>query len=238
MVSKSVLRLSGELHIGHRLRQKYVLSTLRKLSLSDKRILDAGCGSGDYSLKLAEHFPTASIDAIDISIKDTAFKKSLQNLKFFQEDLTDFVSPSTYDLIYTVDVLEHIEEDSKVLSNFYASLKPNGLLLVHVPLIPQNFIPHRFLIHRFSITSADDHVREGYTTKELIEKLQIAGFHIQKTVNTFGWFGSLGWSLMKLLETSRLRYRLLLHPLNLLLMEIDYWLPKRRGEGILVLAQK
>lgn len=238
MIAEYISRLCGELHIGQRLRQKYVLSTLRKLNLSGKRILDAGCGTGSYAFKLAEWFPTVFIDAVDIRIDRATSEKAPHNLKFLQKDLRDFVSPSTYDLIYSVDVLEHITDDTKVLSNLYVSLKPNGLFSIHVPLLSQNFTPHKFLVKHFPIPSGSDHVREGCTPSELIKKLEEAGFSIQKTINTFGWFGSLAWCLMKIVENNRLRYRITLHPLNLLLMQIDYWLPNKKAEGILILAQK
>ena len=38
-----------------------------------------------------------------------------------------------YNIILSVDVMEHIEEDVLVFQNFYKSLKNNGVLLISTP---------------------------------------------------------------------------------------------------------
>ena len=48
-------------------------------------------------------------------------------------DLTTLTDINCYDLILSVDVMEHIEEDVIVFQNFYRSLKENGILLISTP---------------------------------------------------------------------------------------------------------
>lgn len=232
---KIVLRACGELHVGHRLRLKYVLNAMNKFNLSDKHILDAGCGNGVYAEKLAVAWPSSRINAIDLSL-DGIEDNLPKNITIAKKDLTALDIDSQYDLIYTVDVLEHIIDDKIVLANFFHALKQSGFLIIHVPLESQEFIPHRFLIK--NRPTQEDHIRDGYNEIDLLNKIALAKFEIINKTYTFGWFGSLAWFLMKLYENNRLRYRILVHPLNLLLMQLDFWLPKRRAEGILIVAKK
>ena len=92
-------------------------------------ILDAGSGFGQYSYFLARKNPSWQILGVDVKeeqIEDCQhfFKKAgLTNANFLLADLTKFIHQESYDLILSVDVMEHIEEDGKVFSNFYQSLK-------------------------------------------------------------------------------------------------------------------
>ena len=84
--------------------------------LSPKVILDAGCGRGDYSFYMAEYWPEALIDAVDIDGQCISKNKlvqrrlGLENIRFEVQDITKVGSKEKYDLIVCVDVLEHIRE--------------------------------------------------------------------------------------------------------------------------------
>ena len=72
----------------------------------------------------------------------------------------------TYECIGSFDVIEHIQQDELVLSNFNKSLRRGGLLLLTVPQ------------HPWLWSAADDyahHVRR-YTRSELLCKVRNAGF--------------------------------------------------------------
>ena len=94
------------------------------------RLLDAGSGFGQYSYFLSGLGKDNQIDAVDVKeeqIADcTEFFSKIQrdNVTFAIADLTTFKKPETYDLILSVDVMEHILEDELVFQNFYHSLKP------------------------------------------------------------------------------------------------------------------
>ena len=65
----------------------------------------------------------------------SAFFKKVKrnNVQFSVEDLTVFKQENTFDLILSVDVMEHILEDVQVFKNFHASLKKGGMLLISTP---------------------------------------------------------------------------------------------------------
>src|SRR6185436_2954655 len=102
-------------------------------------ILDAGSGYGQYSFWMSKHFKNCSILAVDVKDEQVAdcnrFFQSIgaTNVKFEVADLTKFSKPDSYDLVLSVDVMEHILEDELVFRNLYASLKKGGMLLISTP---------------------------------------------------------------------------------------------------------
>ena len=116
------------------LRSWYVrreLINLRRI-LGDKKIsiFDAGTGYGQYSYFMAKKLLPNDIFAIDVKeqwIKDCKEffeSRKISNVSFGIEDLTEIDHENKFDLIVSVDVMEHIVDDVKVFQNFYRALKP------------------------------------------------------------------------------------------------------------------
>ena len=63
--------------------------------------------------------------------------------------------------------MEHIEEDVQVFKNFYNSLKNNGVLLISTPSDKGGSDVHNEHEESF----IDEHVRDGYSIKDITEKL-------------------------------------------------------------------
>lgn len=86
-----------------------------------------------------------------------------------------------YERIGAFDVLEHIEQNEKVLSNLHLGLKPGWALLLTLPQHPRLW------------SIADEHachVRH-YTRAELIGKVELAGLSVEYltsfvSLHTFG----------------------------------------------------
>ena len=112
------------------LRAWHIRKELRKCRHSSpevKAILDAGSGFGQYTYRMARWFPAARIKAVDIKPEQIADcnqfleKAGLSGrVKFEMGDLTQFREDNKYDLVLSVDVMEHIEEDVLVFRNFHA----------------------------------------------------------------------------------------------------------------------
>jgi SAM-dependent methyltransferase len=134
------------------------------------RVLDAGCGTGLYT---REWLPRATqVDAFDFqqSCIDRLTRRLAgeQNLTLKQGSATEIPFPdATYDLVTHIEVLEHIEDDKKVVSELWRVLKPGGRLILSVPQPPAPF-------------DDKEHVREGYTTEEILGLLKAQGFTIKQ----------------------------------------------------------
>jgi 2-polyprenyl-3-methyl-5-hydroxy-6-metoxy-1,4-benzoquinol methylase len=55
------------------------------------------------------------------------------NISFGIEDLTEIKYHNRFDLIISIDVMEHIEDDIKVFKNFFEALIPGGYLMINTP---------------------------------------------------------------------------------------------------------
>jgi SAM-dependent methyltransferase len=101
-----------------------------------------------------------------------------QGINVIQADATELpLEDHSIDGIVAMDVLEHIEDDNKVLREFCRVSKPNGSLFITVPAF-------RFLWSAHD--EAVDHVRR-YSKEELIAKVENAGF----SINSIRYWNSL-----------------------------------------------
>jgi 2-polyprenyl-3-methyl-5-hydroxy-6-metoxy-1,4-benzoquinol methylase len=241
------------------LRAWHIRKELRKRSGSTpevRAILDAGSGFGQYTYRMAKWFNHADIKAVDIKPEQIADcnqfmqKAGLSNrVQFELADLTQFREPSKYDLILSVDVMEHIEEDVLVFRNFYSSMKSGGLLLISTPSdqggSDSHDHDHEEGVHGF----IDEHVRDGYNIRDIETKLKSAGFARVEARYSYGAPGKISWKLsMKypilLLGVSKVFflilpfYYLVVFPVALVLNFFDLGMTHKSGTGLIVKAWK
>jgi SAM-dependent methyltransferase len=102
-----------------------------------KTILEIGCSSGPYTMKLAEVFPTAEIHACDISVAQLEqAQRNGNNLgrawKLFQADGRRTGKPeASYDLVTSFIILHELPQDviGDILREAFRVLKPGGDVL-------------------------------------------------------------------------------------------------------------
>jgi SAM-dependent methyltransferase len=104
-------------------------------SVSNCRILDAGCGAGKYAFDLSQ----AGVHVVGIDNDGQALEraKSLAGatVDFHKADLTEpltFLEPRSFDAVLCSLVLHYIENWSMPLTEFNNLLKPRGQLVVSV----------------------------------------------------------------------------------------------------------
>ncbi|NPA36209.1 MAG: class I SAM-dependent methyltransferase [Chlorobi bacterium] len=229
-----------------------------KTAPSDAAILDAGSGFGQYDYymsQLGKEWTVKGVDVKQEQIDDcNAFftKAKLNNrVKFEFCDLTKLDEKEKYDLILSVDVMEHIEGDEKVFENFYKAMKPGGMLLISTPSDQGGSDAHHHdHDHEEGATGfIDEHVRDGYGVEDITQKLKRAGFKDVVAEYTYGRPGSLAWKLtMKypilMLNASKLffiilpLYYILVMPFALVLNYFDVKLKHKTGTGLKVKAFK
>jgi 2-polyprenyl-3-methyl-5-hydroxy-6-metoxy-1,4-benzoquinol methylase len=237
------------------LRAWHVHKELREFSSGHKEninILDAGAGFGQYSFWMWKHFKNCSILAVDVKEEQVAdcnnfFNQigAVQNVNFIVDDLTIFKRESLYDLVLSVDVMEHILEDVLVFKNFHASLKKGGMLLISTPSDQGGSD-----VHGESETSfIEEHVRDGYNIKEIEQKILSAGFSKVEARYSYGTPGKISWRLsMKypilMLGASKLFFILLpfyyivTFPISFVLNYFDVHMKHPTGTGLIVKAWK
>jgi SAM-dependent methyltransferase len=237
------------------LRTWHVKKALRKIAKDfpgSASVLDAGSGFGQYTWRMSRMNNRWKINAIDINeeqIEDcTSFfrKTGLSHRVYFKtDDLTTLSDLYCYNIILSVDVMEHIEKDILVFKNFYKSLKENGVLLISTPSDKGGSDVHDTKEKSF----IDEHVRDGYSIKDITEKLSEAGFREIVANYTYGTPGNISWQLtmkypVKMLNISYLffiilpLYYLIFFPVSVILNIFDLLLTHKTGTGLLVSARK
>jgi 2-polyprenyl-3-methyl-5-hydroxy-6-metoxy-1,4-benzoquinol methylase len=237
------------------LRSWHIKKALRhwaKTATSSATVLDAGSGFGQY----VYHFSTMSkaydIKGVDVKEEQIAdcnnfFRKiGLGNrVNFEYADLTKFSEPAKYDLILSVDVMEHILEDELVFRNFHQSMKPGAMLLISTPSDQGGSDVHDEEEHSF----IDEHVRDGYNITDIEEKLVRAGFSKVDARYSYGTPGKISWKLsmkypITMLNASKVLflilpfYYLIAYPVSFVLNYFDVNGSHKTGTGLIVKAWK
>ncbi len=229
------------------LREWYVKREIRKLGWRHRPlgILDAGAGFGQYSYYCLKRFPCAEILALEInsghvdSGNDFAGKIRAGRLKFKKQDITTLSGTRIFDLILSVDVLEHIENDSDLLERFSRALTKNGRLIVSTPSVYRR--------HTDDGVFVGEHFREGYSEEDIRQKFEKAGLQVDRLVYSYGRCGDLSWR-MGIRNTLRIYgirgplkvlaplYLLVMLPVVLPLMAVDFMRMNRKGTGIVIVG--
>ncbi len=195
-------------------------------------VLDFGCADGFFLKKLIKKNNNIKIIGLDTDCK-LREKCKQNNIETF-ENLNEITE--NFDLIYTLNVLEHIKDDNSALEGIYNKLTKNGVFLVYVPA---------FMFVYSSLDEKAQHYRR-YTLKELKQKIENAGFEIQKIeyCDSLGIIASILYKLKdKLLHDNYGEIKIwqvkiydFLHPISRLLDKILF--SRFIGKNIFAIAKK
>ena len=239
-VERCYCRLFGAPIVGLRIRFRRLW---RLLPPAATRVLDGGCGRGVITRQLAWRYPQALIDAIDQDQHGQQINQEIAkichigNCRFLVRDLTALDSAGEYDLIVSVDNLEHIENDLDVLRRFYQAMQPDGTLVVHVPHYYRRW-PLLKWSRNFDVPG---HVRSGYHLPELTERVRRAGFTIERAGFSYGFLenlaNNLSYAISAAEQKNRVLYALLFPVLNLIAW-LGQWRNPSMGAGVWCVAHR
>lgn len=141
-------------------------------------VVDFGAGIGTFAMPLkAAHKNIIAVEP------DKIQREVLASLGF--ETVADLsgVGDGWADAIYSINVLEHIEDDESALRDIYSKLKPSGKVFIYVPA---------FQILYSSMDRKVGHYRR-YRKQELREKLARAGLEVlnSRHADSLGFLASL-----------------------------------------------
>lgn len=146
----------------------HIVSQIRDTGIGEGSVVDLGAGRGDYALALREETGKAPI-CIEI---DPPSIDALKNEGLVVQ--ADAASLPSLDGLYSINVLEHLENPTQFLSPFADRLKPGAKVFIYVPAMPSLFSQwdvrvghfHRFTRRSISTvveSSGLQVVRSGYT---------------------------------------------------------------------------
>lgn len=96
-----------------------------------KKILDAGCGTGNLLVRLDKR---NKLIGSDYSLEALSFAKKRGETKLFCCNSVDLpIKDEIFDIVFAIDVIEHIEDHEKVISEIHRILVPGGHLILTVP---------------------------------------------------------------------------------------------------------
>ena len=151
------------------------------------RILEVGAGTGNLTRRLA---PTHQIVATDGEPRYVAMLRNIfendPSVRVCQFDLgrdplPDGPGPG-FDTVLCMNVLEHVEDDVAALRRIHDALQNHGRVILVVPALRRLY---------GEIDRAIGHFRR-YERAEMTEKLEAAGFSVERTAY-FNMAGALGW---------------------------------------------
>jgi ubiquinone/menaquinone biosynthesis C-methylase UbiE len=136
-----IIPLFGKMYQG---RIKVIIKLFKQFKKKFLRVLEVGGGFGLFSLNFKVNFPNVKIHITDKSsteISIVANKIFLERFKTkaifdFELDIqkkTRYADES-FDLVFVLDVLEHVDNPSQAIDEILRILKKKGILFISVPL--------------------------------------------------------------------------------------------------------
>jgi len=121
-----------------------LLKYLEKKRNGKLNILNAGCGSGDLSILLAQAgHKVLGIDPSDEYIDLAKLRASQNGVSCeFKVASIEELDYAKYDCVIATDVLEHIKDDYTAMKKLYDSTKEKGLIIITVPALQSLFGYH------------------------------------------------------------------------------------------------
>lgn len=128
-------------------------------------VIDFGAGIGTFARRLRER----GLSPIAVE-PDAAMLGQLRADGFVAIERVGQLEPESVDAAYTLNVIEHIEDDVAALKEIKRALRENGLLLVYVPAFMMLYGPMDRRIGHY----------RRYTISSLREALNQAGLHVRE----------------------------------------------------------
>lgn len=163
-----------ENHFWFEARNKLLQWALRRYFPTAQTFLEVGCGTGFVLAGMRHRYPDLRATGTDIFTEGLCWAQSrVLGTELLQMDARHMPFDSEFDVIGAFDTLEHVEEDEKVLAEFFQSCRPGGGIMLTVPQ------------HRFLWSAADEYAfhKRRYSRQELIAKVQRAGFRLVRVTS-------------------------------------------------------
>ncbi len=191
------------------LKKKEKLKLLDEIISFDqnRKALDLGCAKGTLSWFLRKKGGMWLHADLDMQNLLNAVQLLQDNVLMVGKGPLPFADDS-FDLIVSLDFLEHIHNDQECLLDLYRILKPGGRFILSTPLAGKWFLINR-VKKRIGLTpDLYGHVIEGYELEKLEALVDKTGFRIQNA-DTYSRFftefieTAINFTFMKILRKNK-----------------------------------
>lgn len=156
---------------------------LLKLFGNDRfRLLDVGCGKGDFLRYIAAKSPKAELFGIDLAYNWHP------RIHFIQADFLEEMIETKFDVIYSLAVIEHVDNPTLFVQRLKACLRPGAVLFIST--VNNNSLLYRIarLLNKVGIHTAHDrlyssHHLQHYTNRSLRKLMEMNGFELLSQKN-------------------------------------------------------
>ncbi len=147
------------------------------------KVLDFGAGAGTFAIPLRDAGLSLACVEPDPDLGKTLITAGLATYA----DI-DAVPRGEFDSAYSLNVLEHVQDDAGALRALFDCLREGGRVIIYVPAFN--------LLFSAMDTLVGHHRR--YRRRELARKLEAAGFRIDtaRYVDSLGFFSALAYRLL------------------------------------------
>jgi len=150
-------------------RRRILQAALDRQDVHARAILDVGCGAGANLEMLAERFPGAALQGVDVEREPLRFCRVDRRLPVSQADATQLpFAGASFDLVTALDALEHFADDATALRELHRVCRPGGTLVLTVPAFGWLW---------GSVDELGHHHRR-YRRRELVARVEAAGFDV------------------------------------------------------------
>ena len=167
----------------------FLMSLVHHYSNDQSPALDFGAGIGTYTAALT--LPAREVYCIEPDLQAQALLKSRGHPVF--SDI-DQLEGESFSYVYSLNVLEHIDDDLKIAVKLAGLMKPGATLFVYVPAF--NHLR----------TSMDDLVghHRRYTRKSLMKLLNSAGLEVEEAAYTdfLGYFATIAFKFLDAVKSA------------------------------------
>jgi 2-polyprenyl-3-methyl-5-hydroxy-6-metoxy-1,4-benzoquinol methylase len=158
-------------HWFFRVRKKILFYFIKKYAKFGSKVFDFGCGSGYLVGELQKMGYDASGTDVSTEAIEFGLSKGVRNLSAVQDGEIKPLEGG-FDLILALDVVEHMEDDSRAIRAIEGALKPGGIAIITVPAYQwmwgvQDDVNHHF--RRYTMSSLVE-VIKGANNFKIIRK--------------------------------------------------------------------
>jgi SAM-dependent methyltransferase len=168
------LASAEEKNFWFRGRNKLILWAIKKYCQKFERFIEVGCGTGFVLHAISRSFPKRLMLGTELftaGLKHAG--RRVPEVQLIQMDARNIPFTKEFDLVGAFDVIEHIIDDRKVLSEISRAVKPGGHLVLTVPQ------------HPWLWSKSDTYAKHQrrYSKSELHEKIESAGFEVVRSTS-------------------------------------------------------